>query len=230
MKQYKIIAGIPAYNEEKYIRKIVKLTKQYVNTVIVIDDGSTDKTYKEARIAGAIVIRHPRNMGYGAALRTIFNTSRRLEADILVTLDGDGQHNPSEIPILLDPLVKRSADMVIGSRFLGYTDQPNWRLGGVKIITWIAKLGLGLPKHITDVQNGFRAYNKKAISLIRPSDFDMGASIEIIYQAITNNLKIVEVPTTVIHHRDANTQNPLIHGIKIVNRVARITLKHKIIN
>ncbi len=225
-----IIAGIPAFNEEKYIAKVILKTKKYVDEIIVVNDGSKDMTAEIARALGATVINHPRNMGYGAALRTIFLEAKKRKPDVLVILDADDQHDPDEIPKLIDPIIKGEADIVIGSRFLGRTQQPLWRRIGVKIITWLTKETYKLPRYISDAQSGYRAYSKKAIELILPEDSDMGASVDILYQASKLKLKIIEVPITLRHHKEASTQNPLIHASKVVLRIIETIIeKHPLL-
>ena len=225
-----IVAGIPAYNEEKYIAKIVLKTKKHVDEVIVVDDGSTDMTAEIAQALGATVIQHPRNMGYGAALATIFREARKRNADILVILDADDQHDPDEIPKLIAPILRGEADIVIGSRFRGKTQQPLWRKIGVKIITWLTKKAHKLPKHITDAQSGYRAYNKKAIQLITPQDTDMGASIDILHQATQHKLRITEAPITIKYHKEASTQNPVTHATRVIIRIIEtVAEKHPLL-
>ena len=230
VKEPFIVVGIPAYNEEKYIAKVVLKAKKHANEVIVVNDGSTDMTAEIARALGATVINHPKNLGYGAALRTIFLEARKRDPDILVILDADDQHNPDEITKLIKPIIKGEADIVIGSRFLGKTQQPLWRKIGVKIITWLTKRTHKLPKSITDTQSGYRAYNRKAIELITPEDTDMGASIDILHQAIKHHLKITEVPITIRYHKEASTQNPVLHATRVIMRIAEIIIeKHPLL-
>jgi len=221
-----VIAGIPAYNEEKTIAKVVLLAKKYVDKVIVVDDGSRDMTAEIAEALGAEVIRHKENMGYGAALRTIFHKAREENADILVILDADGQHDPEEIPTLIEPLLKDEADLVIGSRFLGRTDAKKYRALGIKIITKTANLLVGTK--LTDAQSGFRAYNKKAIQVIRPTDDGMGASVEILTQAIEAKLRIREVPITIKYSGlKTSSQNPIIHGAGVMNTLISKTIARR---
>ncbi|MHA1616384.1 MAG: glycosyltransferase family 2 protein [Candidatus Njordarchaeales archaeon] len=221
-----IVAGIPAYNEEKTIAKVVLLTKKYVDKVVVVDDGSTDMTAEIAEALGAEVIRHKENKGYGAALQTIFHKARREDADILVILDADGQHDPSEIPKLIEPIMKGKADIVIGSRFLGKTDAKKYRLMGVKMLT--KATNILMKAELTDAQSGFRAYNKKAIQLIRPTEDGMGASVEILSQAIDNNLKIVEVPITIRYEGlETSSEHPLIHGAGVAGTLITKTIGRK---
>ncbi len=129
------LACIPAYNEEKYIQDVIKKSLPHVDSVIVCDDGSTDNTAKIAKDAGAIVISQ-KNQGYGAAISTLFEYARNQNAQIMITLDGDGQHNPDQIPLLVDAITTHSVDVTIGSRFLDDTTKPSgYRKTGIKIIT-----------------------------------------------------------------------------------------------
>ena len=120
-----IVAAIPAFNVEKTIARLVLETQKFVDVVLVCDDGSTDCTAEIAERMGADVIRHERNLGYGAAIKTLFSMARELNADVLVTLDGDGQHDPREIPRLIEPVLENNADIVLGSRFLGDKEKDN---------------------------------------------------------------------------------------------------------
>jgi len=218
-----VIAGIPAYNEEKTIAKVVILTKKYVDKVIVVDDGSEDMTAEIARALGAEVIKHKENMGYGAALRTMFHKAREENADILVILDADGQHDPREIPRLIEPIMRGEADIVVGSRFLGRTDVRKYRALGVKMITKATNILAGT--NLSDAQSGFRAYNKKAIQLIRPTEDGMGVSVEILIQAIDRNLRIKEVPITIRYGGlDTSTEHPIKHGAGVMNALISKTI------
>ena len=114
-----IVAVIPAFKEEENIAKVVLLTKKYVDLVIVGDDGSDDMTAEIAKALGAIVIRNNKNMGKGYTLKRLFNEALKLGADIIVTLDADGQHDPKYIPKLTEPIINGEADIVIGSRYHG---------------------------------------------------------------------------------------------------------------
>lgn len=212
-----IVACIPAYNEEKTIAKVILAAKKYVSEVIVCDDGSTDMTAEIAQALGAIVIKHGCNMGYGTSLRTLFQKARELKADIMITLDADAQHDPSQIPKLIKPILNGEADIVIGSRFLdekSLKELPRYRKQGIQIITKIAKLASY--NNLTDAQSGFRAYNKKAINLLSPSEYGMGASTELLIKAKQHNLRVVEVPATIHYGEDTSTQNPVSHGLEVV--------------
>lgn len=149
---------MPAFNEESYIAKTIIGCRKYVDKIIVVDDGSTDVTAEIAEVLGATVIRHPKNMGYGAAVQTIFKTAREMNADAMVIIDSDGQHNPEEIPKLMEPIISGKADMVIGSRYLNGDRKKTsvYRRLGQIVLDRATNLNSGL--HFTDTQSGFRAF------------------------------------------------------------------------
>jgi glycosyltransferase involved in cell wall biosynthesis len=131
-----VAVGIPAYNEEKTIARAVLGAQKHAHIIIVCDDGSSDLTGEIADRLGAVVVRHEKNLGYGAALQSLFERAKELNADVLVTLDSDGQHNPAEIPRLVKPIEDGVAEVVLGSRFLderGTADMPMYRQLGVKL-------------------------------------------------------------------------------------------------
>jgi glycosyltransferase involved in cell wall biosynthesis len=223
-----IIAGIPAYNEEKTIAKVVLLTQKHVDKVIVCDDGSTDFTGDIAERLGAIVIRNEKNLGYGAAIQSLFEKARALDADVFLTLDGDDQHDPEEIPRMIKELESREADIVIGSRFLSADKNniPTYRRYGVKLITKMSNGGNG--NKVSDAQSGFRAYNKKAIYNLELLENGMGVSAEILMRARDEGLKITEVPATIRYKDlDTSTQNPLRHGLNLIVTILRLVVEER---
>jgi glycosyltransferase involved in cell wall biosynthesis len=217
----KVIIGIPAFNEENNIAKIiVKLKKKYEH-VIVCDDGSSDMTHDIASSLGAIVVKHSTNLGYGAAIKTIFNESKKIEGDVLVTFDADGQHQISEIDSVLKPIFENSSDIVIGSRFLGSTkDLPKYRKIGIKTITSLTNTLTG--SKITDAQSGFRAYSKKVLNKITPTESGMGISTEILIKSAKNKMRITEVPITISYEGNTHSQEAVSHGTSVVMS----TIKH----
>ena len=211
----KITVGIPAYNEEKNIAKIIVKLKKTVDQIIVCDDGSTDSTSAIAESLGATVVKHAKNSGYGMAIRSIFLKSREINADILVTLDADGQHKIEDINKIIKPVVDGEADISIGSRFLKEDNNtPGYRKLGVKIITKVTNSSLS--EKITDAQSGFRAYNNKVLQSLTPADSGMGISTEILIKSSNLGLKIVEVPTEIQYDGDTSTQNPVSHGTEVL--------------
>ena len=217
----KIIIGIPAFNEEKNIGAIVAKLKVKYDHVIVCDDGSSDMTQTIASSLGAIVVKHPKNLGYGAAIKTIFNESKKIDGDILVTFDADGQHQLSEIDSVLKPLFEKKCDIVIGSRFLGTTkDLPKYRKIGIKTITGLTNAVTG--SNLSDSQSGFRAYSKKILNEITPTESGMGVSTEILIKSLKKEMKILEVPITISYENNSHSQPPISHGTSVIVS----TIKH----
>ena len=218
----KITIGIPAYNEEKNIASIITKLKNITDSIIVCDDGSSDMTSEISKNLGAVVISHKKNMGYGAAIRTIFQKSIELDSDILVTFDADGQHRIDDVSKILQPLENNEADIVIGSRFLDNESKvPNYRKIGIKVITQVTNASL--KKKLTDSQSGFRAYNKQALTQISPSEMGMGISTEILIKASNKGLRIAEIPITILYHDDASTHNPVSHGTSVLVSTIKFT-------
>ena len=217
----KVIIGIPAFNEEKNIGAIVAKLKIKYDHVIVCDDGSSDMTETIASSLGAIVVKHSKNLGYGAAIKTIFNESKKIDGDVLVTFDADGQHQISEIDSVLKPLFENKADIVIGSRFLGTTkDLPKYRKIGIKTITGLTNAVTG--SNLSDSQSGFRAYSKKILNEITPTESGMGVSTEILIKSLKKEMKILEVPITISYENNSHSQPPISHGTSVIVS----TIKH----
>jgi len=211
----KITVGLPAYNEEKNIAKIIVQLKKVVDQIIVCDDGSTDLTSRIAESLGAIVIKHPKNLGYGSAIRSIFLKSREINSEVLVTIDADGQHKIEDIEKVVKPIVDGRADVSIGSRFLDKHDNaPKYRKLGINIITKVTNSSLS--EKITDAQSGFRAYNNKVLQALTPSDSGMGISTEILIKSSNLGFKIAEVPTEIQYEGDTSSQNPVSHGTGVL--------------
>ncbi len=217
----KVIIGIPAFNEEKNIGSIIVKLKQKYDEIIVCDDGSSDMTADIAASLGAVVVKHIKNLGYGSAIKTIFNEAKKIEGDALVTFDADGQHQIAEIDSMLIPISENKADLVIGSRFLGETkDLPTYRKIGIKTITGLTNIMTG--SKITDSQSGFRAYAKKVLDEIMPTESGMGISTEILIKASKKKLRITEIPITITYENNTHSQEPLSHGTSVIMS----TIKH----
>lgn len=222
----KITVGIPAFNEEKNIASIISRLKVFTDSIIVCDDGSSDMTAKIAEDMGAILVKHPKNLGYGAAIRTIFLKAKDLESDVLVTLDGDGQHQIMDVEKILKPIEKNQADIVIGSRFLDKkSDVPKYRELGINVITKVTNVSI--KNKITDAQSGLRAYSNKVLSEITPSDSGMGISTEILIKSSSKGFRIVEVPITISYAGETSTQNPVSHGTSVLfSTIKYISIEH----
>ena len=193
-----IVAGMPMYNEEETIGTVVTKALRHVDAVICIDDGSSDSSARIAEKCGAIVVRHRVNRGYGGALKSLFIKAREMSVDALVVLDSDGQHETSDIPKLLQPILSGEADFTIGSRFIdggGGTDMPAYRRLGIKVITAASNLSSDLG--IKDTQSGFRAFSRSAIERLRFDSEGMELSLEMLEDAHDKELSIKEVPTII---------------------------------
>tara|TARA_B100000029_G_scaffold158601_1_gene154026 strand:- start:2154 stop:3041 length:888 start_codon:yes stop_codon:yes gene_type:complete len=225
----KITIGIPAYNEEKNIASIIVKLKQFADTIIVCDDGSTDSTSTIAQNLGAIVINHPKNLGYGAGIKSIFEKSKEIGSEILVTFDADGQHRVEDIKKVIQPIEDQSADIVIGSRFLDNAKEkiPSYRKLGINIITKVTNSTL--KEKITDSQSGFRAYSKKIISSLKISDIGMGISTEILIKSSSLGYNIVEVPIIIKYDGNTSKHNPVSHGTSVLFSTLKYTsIEHPI--
>ena len=218
----KVVAAIPCHNEEQFIGDIVGSVLQYVPHVVVVDDGSSDGTANAAEAAGAVVLRHGSNLGPGVAYRSCFKAASELDADVLVTLDGDGQHLPEELPRVLAPLLRGEADLVIGSRFLGHYEIRRYRKFGIDVITWL--YNLGSPVKVVDAQSCFRGYSRRALDTLSISQNGFGFSVELLVQAREHGLTIKEVAISCIYHPDSHSQNPVLHGLT----VALMVVKHRL--
>ena len=194
----RVIAGLPIYNEEETIGTVITNVLEHVDEVICVDDGSSDSSARIAEACGAIVHRHRVNRGYGGALKSLFAKAREMDADCLVILDSDGQHETKDIPKMLEPILSGEADFVIGSRFVeggGSEDMPAYRRLGIKVITAASNLSSDLS--IQDTQSGYRAFSRLAIERLRFDSEGMELSLEMLEDAHEKNLKIKEVPTLI---------------------------------
>jgi glycosyltransferase involved in cell wall biosynthesis len=210
---------MPAYNEEKLIFDLIKKIRPFVDMVVVCDDGSTDKTEQKARDAGAHVIRHKKNLGKGGAMKSLFNYAKNIDADIIITMDGDGQFLPEEIPRIMKPVIEEKADVVLGYRFDDADDMPTYRKFGNKFLDKMTSLASELP--FRDTQGGFRAYSKKSIQLIEFSTDGFGVDSEIVINASKQDLKIVEEKVTVIYNTGGktSTKTPVVHVSEVLKTV-----------
>ncbi|UCG82011.1 MAG: glycosyltransferase family 2 protein [Dehalococcoidia bacterium] len=215
--KFKIIAAIPCLNEERFIGSVILKTKKFVDSVIVIDDGSTDATAEVAAAAGAKVHKHGENRGYGAAISSALAKGRQLKTDVLVILDGDGQHDPNDIPNMIRPLLDGEADVVVGSRFLGTVKKPPlYRRLGQRVLTTVTNLSSG--QKISDSQSGFRAYSSKALKELDLTETGMSASSELQFLIGRSGLRLAEVPIDVSYMGRVK-RSPIGHGIAVLTRL-----------
>ncbi len=220
----KIIAGIPAFNEETYIGTVVLKTRQYVDEVIVVDDGSSDQTATVAWLAGATVVQHPQNVGYGASIKTLLAEAKKRASDIFVLLDGDSQHNPDDIPHLIEPIAE-GYDLVIGSRQAQRANIPRYRRIGQGVISQFSHILSG--KKLADSESGFRVFSGKAVSVLELKESGMAVSAETIARAAEKGLKITERPISIRYTADGSTLNPVVHGFGVLGRIIAMISERK---
>lgn len=225
-----LVACIPAKDEEKTIAGVVLRTSRYADDILVCDDGSRDLTGKIAEKMGVRVLRHERSMGYGVALRTLFENALELGGNYVVLLDADGQHNPDDIPRLVQPLKEGKADMVIGSRFIGGRKNiPMFRRFGIRAITEFSRATSRTM--VSDSQSGFRAFKAGVLKDLMPAEQGMGASVEILVKAVDKKLRVIEVPVDVSYKGlEPSTYNPIYHGFDVITSILKFaSLRHPLI-
>lgn len=212
----KILAAMPAYNEERYIGSIILKLRQYADDILIVDDGSTDSTGEIARLAGAIVVRHDVNTGKGAAVQDILAEARKRAPDILVLLDADAQHDPDDIPNLIKPILE-GYDLVIGSREEQSDKTPRYRRLGQKILSYSTR---AISKTtVIDTESGFRVLSPKAFNTLELKEDGFAIETEMITRATDSNLRITEVPIANIYHEDGSTLNPVRHGVGVLTKI-----------
>ena len=222
------IAVIPCYNEEKNICGVVAAAKFHIDDVLVADDKSTDNTIAEAKEYGALIIANDsKDRGAGGTTRRGIKKALEMGADSVITLDGDGQHNPVEIANFIGHMSKEGdCDLLIGSRFLGKYEIARYRKFGIDIITWL--YNLGRKNKVTDAQSCFRAYSKELLSRDIMTENGFAFSVETLIKARAYGFKIKEIPISCIYHKEYSqnsTINPIRHGLGVALAVIKWRLK-----
>lgn len=220
-----VVAVIPAYNEERFIGSVVITARQYADRVIVIDDGSTDRTAIVAGMAGAEVIRLNENVGKGRALNAGFERARELRPGAVVMLDGDAQHDPAEIPLLVRPITEGLADVVVGSRFLETKSAiPAWRQAGQHALTVVTNAASGVES--TDSQSGFRAFSLPALDKLHFRSRGLAMESEMQFLVRRAGLRVTEVPISV-QYLDGNKRNPVAHGLQVIDSILGLVARRR---
>jgi glycosyltransferase involved in cell wall biosynthesis len=214
----KTIAVIPAYNEVTRIADVVAQARPYVQGIIVVDDGSTDGTTEAAKKAGATVVVHPENCGPGAATMTGIEAARAMGADVLITLDADGQHDPRDIPSLLKPVQDGSADIVFANRFGQRNRIPFIRrlFNGIGNFVTFAATG----RWVRDSQCGFKVLGPRALKdvVLRMSGFEF--CTEIVRESVQHRWRVAEVPIKVIYSEYTLAKGQsFAHGVKTALKI-----------
>lgn len=219
------VAIIPVYNEERFIASVVLTARRYVDHVVVVDDGSSDRSAELAEEAGAVVVRQPQNAGKAAALNAGFRVARGLQPEVVICLDGDAQHDPAEIPKLIGPILAGQSDMVIGSRFLGFKSAiPRWRQLGQHTLTTVTNTLSGV--HVTDSQSGYRAFSPAAVQTLRFKTTGLSLESEMQFLLGGTELRVTEVPISV-KYLDGNKRNPVIHGLQVLDAMLSLVARRK---
>ena len=216
-----IVLGIPAYNEEASIAKVIVQSRKFTDKILVCDDGSEDMTRKIAESLGAEVIVHSSNLGYGAALRDLLDWARRAGADVLVTLDADGQHDPNEIPSLISPILAGEADVTVGHRPFrpaGMTRRRRIAQKMLDVLTGVKENGA-----YVDSQSGFRAYSRRALSL-EVSESGMGAESEVLLGAKRTGLVILQVPVHMQYEAGSRAGKSAVQFSDVISAIVKVWL------
>lgn len=222
-----IVACIPAYNEEKTIGSIIIKLRKFVDKVIVCDDGSQDSTSEIVSYLGADLIYNDENKGKGYSVKRLLEHASSMNAKIVVLLDADGQHDPSDVPRIIEPIINNEADIVIGSRFVkgSHSDIPFYRKIGLNVVNALNRNGTG----IKDTQNGFRAYSRAALvamSQIKCNGY--GVESEQLFIAAEHGLRIKEVPTNVQYNGlKTSKKNPVNHGMELVETGLKLIVERR---
>ena len=225
-----IIAVIPAYNEETSIENVILLTKKYVNHIIVCNDGSLDETADIVSKLGVMLINHKKRIGKGCALRALFKEAIKYDADIIITIDADGQHDPYQIPRLLKPILFGESDIVVGSRFLedSYTDISFIRNIGLRSLHLLQSILFHTK--VTDFQSGFRAFSKKSfITVLNSKEEGYGIESEQLIMASKYGMRLSEIPVSIKYNNLSNTskRNFILHGLEIALTLLKLFFKKK---
>ncbi|MBX3062824.1 MAG: glycosyltransferase family 2 protein [Anaerolineae bacterium] len=220
-----VIALIPAHDEERFIASVILKARRFVDEVLVIDDGSTDDTAYLAETTGAILIRQPSNQGKVAAINAGMAAARERNAAAVILIDGDGQMNANDIPLLLEPILSGKADVVVGSRFMGVdSNTPGWRKIGQQALTVATNAASGV--ELTDSQSGFRALSRRAVEkfTFRTRGFSLESEMQFLIKQ--HEMTALEVPI-VVNYDEGPKRNPVTHGMQVLNGILRMIGQHR---
>jgi len=220
-----VAAAIPVFNEGAAISAVIAGVRPYVDRILIVDDGSTDGSGILAAETGAQVATHDRNHGKGVGLRTALGWAKaQPEVTELVLIDGDGQHDPEDIPRLLAELRRQDLDILVGSRFLGENNAPLYRLFGLHVLTASAGLGSGI--YVTDSQSGFRVLSRRAIDRLELNEGAFAVESEMLFEAAAKRMRLAETPIAIRYTGPAR-RSPVIHGVSVLIRTILMTARRR---
>ena len=214
----KILVAIPAFNEGPTIGSVVLKARQFASEVIVVDDGSSDDTAETAAMAGAHVIQHARNLGKGVAIRSAWLYAREYAPEAFVLLDGDHQHDPNDIPRLVETILSGKSDVVIGVRWGKTSGMPMYRRMGKRALDYAtaaaAKNGM-----LTDSQSGYRVFSTQALDTLEPTESGLSIESQLLLDAQDRKLRIEEVHIDSRYDLDGSTISAGRHGGSVLGRI-----------
>ena len=216
-----MVVCIPAFNEQGAIAPVLIAASKVAGEILVCDDGSTDLTAEVARKLGARVVSHGGNLGKGAALRTLMAEAKRMDPDVVVTIDADGQHDAREIPSVMAPVLKGDADVVIGVRAKGGA-MPRDRAMGNRVLDGATSRKAG--KRLEDTQSGFRAYSPRALAVLDFTEKGMAVESQTLIDAAKAGLEIVGVPVSTTYAGVERKRNPVAHFSQVLDYILSRTV------
>ena len=220
-----VAAAIPVYNEATAISMVIAGVRPYVDRILVVDDGSTDGSAGVAAALGAEVSIHDRNRGKGVGVQTAVAWAKAApEITELVLIDGDGQHDPADVPRMVAELRRRALDILVGSRFLGENNAPLYRLFGLHVLT--ASAGLGSGVYLTDSQSGFRVLSRRAIDDLTLTEPAFAVESEMQFEAAAKGLRLEETPIAIRYTGPAR-RSPVVHGVSVLVRTILLTARRR---
>lgn len=220
LQMHRVVVVVPAYNEERFIGSVILKILQFPVTVIVVDDGSIDNTAFIAEAAGALVVRHEQNKGKGEALNTGICEAREMNPDVIVVIDGDGQHLVRELSRLVRPILEEGADIVVGSRYLEKTSHvPTHRLLGHWFFNKLTSIASRVK--VSDSQSGYRAFSPKAFNTALFLSANFSVESEMQFLAHEYGLRVTEVPVT-IRYDDKPKRSVIGQGRVVLTGILRL--------